>query len=198
MKRASSISTGICSRSHQRPGLRGSAIGAYGPPAGARARSRRPQPADHRERGRASPNRNRASSATLEKNAREFGIEYFAIRTSATASCMSSAPSRAFRCPAPRSSAAIPIPPPMAASARSPSGSAPAKSSMCWPRRPCSSAKSKSMQKCGSRETSGSPASPPRIWSLHITGVLGAAGGTGYVIEYTGSAIRAASALGGG
>jgi 3-isopropylmalate/(R)-2-methylmalate dehydratase large subunit len=31
---------------------------------------------------------------------------------------------------------------------------------------------------------------------LHITGVLGAAGGTGYVIEYTGSAIRGLSVEG--
>src|SRR3546814_5379582 len=31
---------------------------------------------------------------------------------------------------------------------------------------------------------------------LHITGVIGAAGGTGHVIEYTGSAIRALSVEG--
>ena len=81
---------------------------------------------------------------------------------------MSSAPSRASRCPARRSSAATATPPATAASARWRSASAPARSSMCWRRRRCCSSPRRRW-KCASRATVG-PGVTAKDIILHIIG----------------------------
>jgi 3-isopropylmalate/(R)-2-methylmalate dehydratase large subunit len=70
---------------------------------------------------------------TLDANIKEYGAKvYFPYLTGSRASFTSSAPSRARRCPARRSSAAIPIRAPTARWDASRSASARAKSSTCW------------------------------------------------------------------
>ncbi len=72
---------------------------------------------------------------TLARNAAEFGVEYFTSATSARASSMSSAPSRASPCRARPSSAATATPRRTAPSGRSPTASAPRRWSTCSPPR---------------------------------------------------------------
>ena len=107
---------------------------------------------------------------------------------SARASCTSSARNRAGPCPAPPSSAATATPPPMARSARWPSASAPRKSSMCWRPRPCCAQTSKNMRvTVNGKLPEGVTA---KDIALAVIAKIGTAGGTGYVIEYAGEAVR--------
>ena len=110
---------------------------------------------------------------------------------SARASCTSSVRNRAGPCPAPPSSAATATPRPMAPSARWPSASAPRKSSMCWRPRPCGRSQSKNMRvTVNGKLPDGVTA---KDIALAVIAKIGTAGGTGYVIEYAGEAVRALS-----
>ncbi len=127
----------------------------------------------------------RGQLAALERNAPAFGVRYFGATAQANrASSTSSAPSRASRCPARRSSAATATPPRTAAWARWPSASAPARSSTCWRRRRCCCA-SRRPWKCVVEGELG-PGITSKDLILHIIGTIGTAGGTGHVIEYRG------------
>ena len=141
-------------------------------------RGRQPHPDRRRAKARSSSPRwstTRPNSASATS----------ARPTPSRASSMSSGPSRASRCPARRSSAVTATPPATAGSARWPSASAPARSSMCWRRRRCCSSRRRRW-KCGSRAISA-PGVTPKDLILHIIGVIGTAGGTGHVIEYRGN-----------
>ena len=80
---------------------------------------------------------------------------------------------------------------PTARSARSPSASAPARSSTCSPPRPC---RRPGRRRWPSPSTARCPtASPPRTWSSTLIAHTGTGGGQGYVVEYRGQAIEALS-----
>ena len=98
---------------------------------------------------------------------------------------------RACRSPACCWSAATATPRPMARSARWPSASAAPRSRMCWRPRRCGSA---SRRPCASRVdgTLGRGVTAKDV-ILAIIAQIGAAGATGHVIEYAGSAIRGLS-----
>ncbi len=93
-------------------------------------------PTSDRARGIADPE-SRMQIEALERNTREFGVEYLSMADIRQGIVHIVGRSRAGRFPAPPSSAATATPRPMARSARSPSASAPARSSTCSRPRPC-------------------------------------------------------------
>ena len=107
------------------------------------------------------------------------------------ASCTSWARSSARRSRARRSSAATGTRARTARSARSPSASAPPKSATCSRRSACCSASRRRWRSTSTAQL------PPGVTAkdliLSIIGKIGVGGGTGHVIEYRGSAIRALS-----
>ena len=136
-----------------------------------------------------------AQLAALERNVAEFGVPYIddARRRAGHRPCRR-ARSRASPCRAPPWFAATAIRRRMARSARSPSASAPARSSMCWRRRRSGCRPSKTLE-IRVDGTLGFGVSPKDL-ILHIIGQIGTAGGNGHVIEYRGSTFAAMSVEG--
>ena len=128
---------------------------------------------------------------TLEKNAAEFGVDYFRMDDVRQGIVHIVGPEQGFTLPGTTSSAATATPRPMAPSARWPSASAPPRSNMCWPPKPWCSARPRT---CWCASTARLPAGvTAKDLVLAVIGKIGTAGGTGHVIEYAGEAIRGLS-----
>ena len=140
------------------------------------------------DRGPGQPRPDRHAAAQLR---RPTASSCTSSATGGRASCTWSARSWGSYTRAWRSSAATATPPPTAPSGRSPSASAPAMSSTCWPPRPVAIGRPRTM---AVEFTGELPAGVgPKDLILALIAQIGANGAQGHVIEYRGAAVRALS-----
>ena len=174
---------------------------AQGAPARPDAGGARPQPADHAARRRRRqpradrrPGKRAAARRARAQRARVRRALLRRDRRASRASSTSSAPSRASRCPARRSSAATAIPPRTAALGALAFGIGTSEVEHVLATQTLLLQPSKTMEVRVEGELGPGITSKDLI--LHIIGAIGTAGGTGHVIEYRGKVFEEMSVEG--